>query len=389
MGERDTGSVEEHAIPSTVNLDSTVYYQGRYWNDSPRVQAYMARRATGDPAQSWMQYLLDLRGRPFERALILNCGNGWVERELVAAGVIRSAHGIDISPELTAAAARLATEQGLSLTYEVVDSNRLSLPTDTYDLVVNYAAAHHVAWIDHVFRELCRVLPPDGVFASYDYVGPHRNQYPYDQWQEALRLNAELPEAWRNRLVYPHLPSMLAGDPTEAIHSELILPVMRRYFRLDHCAAVGGPLAYPVLTFNDALLTAPDAESSPWIDEVLARDAAYVEAHPDSTLFAFVVARPDHHVLTEMEQLAAWSAEEQAREQEAAANGGVYYPPTLLQELTQELEHLRLEHHRAVAGRWYQRLVRQPGVRRLRARALRWGPYARFERRALTRLRGS
>ncbi len=31
--------------------------------------------------------------------------------------------------------------------------------------------------LDRVFRQICRVLPEDGWFVSFDYVGPHRNQY--------------------------------------------------------------------------------------------------------------------------------------------------------------------------------------------------------------------
>ena len=43
-------------------------------------------------------------------------------------------------------------------------------PLGEFDLVVNHAAAHHIAAIDRVFREICRILPEDGWFVSFDYV---------------------------------------------------------------------------------------------------------------------------------------------------------------------------------------------------------------------------
>ena len=72
----------------TVATDSSVYYHSGYWNDLAAVQRYMNRRASGDPAVSWSEHLATSTGRTFAKALVLNCGNGWVERGLVAAGLV-------------------------------------------------------------------------------------------------------------------------------------------------------------------------------------------------------------------------------------------------------------------------------------------------------------
>ena len=44
-------------------------------------------RISGSPTTNWYQHFAATTNRTFERALILNCGNGWVERELVEHGV--------------------------------------------------------------------------------------------------------------------------------------------------------------------------------------------------------------------------------------------------------------------------------------------------------------
>ena len=338
----------------TVAEDSSVYYGGGYWNDLPDVAAHIDRRATGKPDTSWYEHLRDVTGgRTFAKALFLNCGNGWVERELLRAGVVSDAVGTDISEDLLAQARRHAEQEGLSARYYARDINTADLPEGDYDLVVNYAAAHHIAYLDKVLRKVAQVLPEHGVFASVDYVGPHRNQYDYEQWQAAVALNETLPEGWRSTMSYPHLPTMLHGDPTEAIHSELILEIVRRYFRIEECNAIGGALAYLVLSFNPGLHEQSGPERDAVVERVLAADSRWTDDHPP--LFAFFWGRPDKTALADTDALARWSEQEEEREQVAAANGGIYYPLTLLQRLTQEVEtlrtfngHLRGDLHRTI-----------------------------------------
>ena len=149
-----------------VNENSDIYYQGRYWNDFDVVTRRINERISGDPTRPWFEQFAKMSERTFERALILNCGNGWVERELLSSGLILEAVGIDYSEDLLAQARTAAAEGGLPLTYEKVNVNTAAFPEGEFDLVVNHAAAHHIAAIDRVFRELCRMLPDDGWFVS-------------------------------------------------------------------------------------------------------------------------------------------------------------------------------------------------------------------------------
>ncbi|HZB50699.1 MAG TPA: methyltransferase domain-containing protein [Mycobacteriales bacterium] len=326
-------------MSGTVASDSSVYYHSGYWNDLAPVQAYLNRRATGDPAVSWSEHLATSTGRTFRKALVLNCGNGWVERELVAAGLVKEAVGVDYAEDLLVSAREEAAKAGLPLRYAQLDTNTAEWPEDGFDLVINHAAAHHVACLDRVFRSIAELLPENGLFVSYDYLGPHRNQYPTAQWEAAWLANQALPAAYRHQLVYPHLPTMLVSDPTEAIHAELIMPVMRRYFEIEHFRALGGGVAYPVLTFNQAVFS-PDAdEVAPVVEQVLAADEAWTDADPEGrTLFGYVIAKPRKAALSDAEQLAVWSAEEDDRERLAAAAGGRYYPDTFLSALYEDLD---------------------------------------------------
>jgi len=330
-----------------VNDNSDIYYQGRYWNDFEVVEHRINERISGDPACPWYEHFARVTGRTFERALILNCGNGWVERGLVAAGLIRQGVGIDYAADLLDEARTAAAQSRLPLRYEQRNINTGVLPAGPFDLVVNHAAAHHIAAIDRVFREVCRILPEDGWFVSFDYVGPHRNQYAPEAWEAAWFVNQALPESVRQDMQYPHLPTMLVTDPTEAIHSELIVETFRRYFRTHEFTPLGGAIAYPLLTHNTRLFELEDrAEQQAVVEQVLEADDRFLREHPESTLFAYFAGTPDKSALERTDQLASWEADETARERQAAEHGGEYYERGALASALIDLDRARIEHER-------------------------------------------
>src|SRR5687767_2492395 len=97
----------------TIAEDSSVYYGGGYWNDLPQVRDYIESRSTGKPDTRWFQHLKATNGdQPFKKALILNCGNGWVERDLLTQGIALESVGIDISADLLDQARKHAADQG-------------------------------------------------------------------------------------------------------------------------------------------------------------------------------------------------------------------------------------------------------------------------------------
>ena len=329
---------EDHGADtaSVVPKKGFQYYQDKYWNDLDRVVRILNERATGDPDRLWSEHLRDNYG-PFRHALVLNCGNGWVERELVNRGVVASAVGIDVSADLLKDARKEAAAAGLPLRYVQLDTNRAEFPDENFDLVVNHAAMHHVAYVDRVTRRVCELLAPDGVYVSWDYVGPHRNQYTALQWEHAWTANLGLAPDLRQVMRYPHLPTMMAGDPTEAVHSELIVPTIERYFRIEHHARLGGGVGYLLLTHNEAIHSRSQGDVDDAVQAVMAADGALTDAHPETTLFSYIVARPEKEVLADTGRLAEWTAAEDDRERRAAEAGGAYYPPTALGAISEAL----------------------------------------------------
>ena len=318
---------------------SSVYYKGVYWNDFKIVQDHLSALISGDPGTGWIQYFSSTIAKKFKKALFLNCGNGWVERDFCKYNIFEEAGGVDYSDELLDQARMLASKNDLPLRYYKVDINEANFGEEGFDLVVNHAAAHHITLIDKVFRAICSSIAEDGIFLSYDYIGPHRNQYPVDSWQKIWEVNKAIPQELRHpRLVYPHYPTMLQIDPTEAVHSELIQSTFSRYFFCDKWISLGGAIAYPLLCHNSAIANASELSAAPWLRFVINEDSSYLIDNPDSNLFAFFCGRPRKEVLSNADQLLKWQEEELDREMRAQKNGGRYYEANVISELYEKLE---------------------------------------------------
>jgi SAM-dependent methyltransferase len=311
----------------TKPVDSSVYYRGILWNSFDEVVAHIHTQAWGSPHGNWIEYVVRRRGgQPFDRVLSLNCGNGWLERGLIEFGLAREVVAIDVMPDLLDAARQASV--GMPIEYHLMDTNIAGFPPGPYDAVVNHAAGHHIARLDRVFRAAAEALEPGGTLLTWDYTGHHRNQYGERMWDAACAVNESLPRRYRSPMGYPHLPTMLAVDPTEAIHSELVLPVTERYFEHEHLAAIGGSIGYLVLSHNEALYDAPAAERSAIVRTVLEHDEADLAAHPEDSLFTFAISRLRDLSTISEEQLGIWEREELARESAVVGTGGHYHLPT-------------------------------------------------------------
>ncbi len=176
----------------------------------------------------------------FEHSLVLGCGAGRCERELVRNGVCQSFHGIDISENAIAAARKIAKEQNLPLTYEVADLNFLKLPEKTFDLVVAQTCLHHILFLERVAEQVWRSLKADGYLWIHDFIGETQWQYDLKRISIANQILAILPEKFRKNKITGQLVTEIErpepgdlGSPFESIRSNDIVPVFQRWFSIE------------------------------------------------------------------------------------------------------------------------------------------------------------
>ncbi|MCC6983842.1 MAG: class I SAM-dependent methyltransferase [Bauldia sp.] len=107
--------------------------------------------------------VLRLAPRPGERILDLATGTGWTSRAVARQGA--SVIGVDIAPEVIAAARQIAEGQDLPIEYRVGDAERLPFETGAFDAVVSTCGVIFVRNPKVAAAEIARVVRPGGRLA--------------------------------------------------------------------------------------------------------------------------------------------------------------------------------------------------------------------------------
>lgn len=272
-------------MSTDYNENHAVYYSGKYWNDYPECLSIINTRLFGRDVD-WKTWLIENDYTGFKHILVLNCGNGWVERELFDAGIIEKATCVEYSASLVE---QCETERGSrSLEYVCHDINTVGFEDNTFDMVLNFAACHHVRYIERLCIKIRAWLKPNAPFIHNDYIGPQRNQYSKSQWHAMMSANMRLPFSVRKQLGYPDVTQMMIDDPTEAINSCHIIPTLYALYDVITHTKSGGVVAYELLTHNDKLYNAPSEVRVPQVTALMKTDAEYLKETGDS-FFHFLV----------------------------------------------------------------------------------------------------
>jgi ubiquinone/menaquinone biosynthesis C-methylase UbiE len=93
-----------------------------------------------------------------DRVLDISCGEGDVLAIIHTYEELKEAHGIDIS-ETSIEKARIEYPWG---TFAVADASALPYPAESFSTIVSCLSLHHYKNPEKVFREIARVLVPQG-----------------------------------------------------------------------------------------------------------------------------------------------------------------------------------------------------------------------------------
>jgi SAM-dependent methyltransferase len=106
-----------------------------------------------------------------ERVLDLGCGAG--HTSLACASHVDAVVGVDVTPQMVAAASALARERALSnVEFRVADVQALPFDDASFDVVTSRVSAHHYADASKAVAEALRVLKPGGLLLVSDSVSP-------------------------------------------------------------------------------------------------------------------------------------------------------------------------------------------------------------------------
>jgi len=251
--ERTAAYWGEHAKVSTDEMKAT------HWLESPLVQErYIHPTTSGRPDENWLAYVKrQYFPKMVSRGLDIGCGQGGLERHGSVLQICDHYDAYDVSPEVINLAKEAAAEFGLTnVTYEVRDLNHLTLERDRYDVAFSSMAIHHIENLEYLFDQVHQSLKPGGLFVFNEYVGPDRFQWTPLQLIIVNLLLHLLPLRLRRNVKggtvkkgvsRPDPEEMKRIDPSEAVRSSAIVPLVGKYFRIIERIDYGGTIINTLL----------------------------------------------------------------------------------------------------------------------------------------------
>jgi ubiquinone/menaquinone biosynthesis C-methylase UbiE len=174
-------------------------------------------------------------------ALSLGCGNGHRELKWAKLANFARIDAYDLSPTLIETARKNAAQANLekSIHYEARDITTCQFADGTYDVVFVEQSLHHFSSLDTFLKQIKRAMKPDGLFIINEFIGPIRFQWTKRQLEIANALRTLMPPEFRrhivdhspnHKIIRPSRFSMIMKDPSEAIESSKIVPLLREIF---------------------------------------------------------------------------------------------------------------------------------------------------------------
>jgi SAM-dependent methyltransferase len=325
-----------------------------WWEAGPELTRHVNEKITGDPQLDWIVYTLRkyFDGRlPLQRCLSLGCGTGHLERTLARYEAFVRCDAYDIAEGSLKIAREIAEANGIvGINYCLADINRIVLPSRVYDAVWVHSAMHHFEQLEHICEQVSQSLRPDGYLILNEYVGPNRFQFPGRQKQVTQCSLQLLPERYRrivseavevdlersplkrglgwsirrlvdkmrdgdllatiqrritsyfafrthksllkSTIVFPSARDVAAADPSEAVRSADIIPVLRKYFEIVEHKGWGGNILQFLLYGIAGNFRADDQAAQLLLKMLINIEDTLIRCGEFESDFAFLVARP-------------------------------------------------------------------------------------------------
>lgn len=281
--------------------------EGWHWTHLDEVLANINRKVTGDAALSPLAWFFRTvsaeQALPLRRILVLGCGGGMLEREIVQAGWASEIVAIDLSSRVLAVAQAQAQAVGLtSIQYFQADMNGLPVgqppfAPGSFDAVIGVASVHHCANLEQLYRDILCLLSPAGWFFMNEYVGPDQFQWPDSQVRHLNRIADLLPDQLmtmqdgrcKKNFRRPTVEEVIAVDPSEAVRSSELLPLLAHYFSLPVLRPYGGSLLHMLLA--GVAQNFVGEQAAPYLRSVIAAENELCRIGQLADDFACVIAR--------------------------------------------------------------------------------------------------
>jgi ubiquinone/menaquinone biosynthesis C-methylase UbiE len=183
----DTGVAETRWSPK---LEATI-------SDNPmwaNMKYYAVERRSREMVLAWFR--THCKGK---RVLDYCCGNG-EDGIYIAKHGAAQVIGIDISETSIQNCTQFARREGVDrvASYQVADAENTGFPDDSFDVITEYGALHHLD-LDKAFTEITRILKPDGKVICNEALAHNILIHTYRRLTPKLRTEWEVDHIMRAR----------------------------------------------------------------------------------------------------------------------------------------------------------------------------------------------
>ena len=261
------GRIFSRLIPSSYKKRTTKSWDivinetpGNWWS-IPIIQKRWNKLITGMEEEEYPDYIVKkyLNVRNNLTLLSPGCGTGSKELKFTKFNNFKLIDAFDISPNRIATAKESADRMGgKNITFAISDIMSFKFENNKYDIVLFDSSLHHVKELGYILAEVYRCLKDDGILVINEYVGPARFQWSKKQMRvsnEALEvLPSKFKRRWQNnslksKIYRPGILRMIISDPSEAVKSQNILPIIYQHFNILEEKPYGGNILH--LTLKD------------------------------------------------------------------------------------------------------------------------------------------
>lgn len=274
------------------------------WWDIPEVTQRWNQLISGNSEVGYREYISRkwFGEREQMHAFSLGCGTGHNELEWAKLGKFSHIDAYDLSGQRIQFANRIAAEKGYSqkIHYKVGDVFGIEMKEDLYDVIFVEQSLHHFSPLGEILERISKFLKPDGYFVVNEFVGPTRFQWSDRQLEVINGLLAILPikykTYWQSDVVKPEVKkpsrlSMILHDPSEAVESGKIVPLLNSTFDVVDLRAYGGNILHMLFNGIAHNFRSGDAETKDYLDIIFKVEDMLIESGEMRSDFVIAVCR--------------------------------------------------------------------------------------------------
>ena len=254
------GDVSEHWGKKAYERQNTEQLAAISWLDAPIIQKYYVNpRVSESSTINWFEWVVkSYFQNGVDYACNIGCGDGGLERHAFSLKLAKKFDSYDVSQPSIELARNLAKANNISgISYHVADLNNKILDQNKYNVIFASQSLHHIENLERLFKQVDNALVSDGLFVFNEYVGPDRFQWTSIQLKWINSILKILPEKYKRDILHPEnlrsevfrptIEEMMKVDPSEAVRSSDILPLVKNMFKEETTIPIGGTILHMLL----------------------------------------------------------------------------------------------------------------------------------------------